>query len=350
MLDSFLTEKFPLLSYQKMVLPGPQYLISDDPEYIRMPEAVALREKVNPGSVRLYLYNVNGVKEPAKMERKIGVVIRNLGRQPLHLRFLKFSSQKPTTNYFLSGKQGLADYFASKPSDKTITIPVKGSLSLDPGLEKSVVTYDELAHGIYEFAIDQPADLSVVQTAPETSLFEANNRIKEVAPSRHMNAGRGVYGVANYDVRITDTIDLKNGVRQLILADGKLDPWVMGIDGSSGAISKLAGNYGVMYQVKIPWRPQPGYGLALITWNSRAGDNKWCGAMANTMVVSGGKFPAGIIPLPSDRLNTKKSPEAVLVQVFTPEAGKEIQQIELTYSPPGASCLPTPLVLVPVKL
>ena len=58
-LEGLLTDKLPLIEYRKIVVPGPQYIISDDPEYIRIPEAVAAREKVQPGSVRLYVYNVN---------------------------------------------------------------------------------------------------------------------------------------------------------------------------------------------------------------------------------------------------------------------------------------------------
>jgi hypothetical protein len=54
--------------------------------------------------------------------------------------------------------------------------------------------------------------------------------------------------------------------------------------------------------------------------------------------------------LPSDRLITKKAPEAILIQVFSPAANGEEQTIHLTYSPPGASCLPTPLVFIPVDM
>src|SRR5689334_5586604 len=57
-LPGFLTEKIPSIPYQKVVLPGPQYIISDDPEYIRVPEIIALKEAVQPGAVRLYVYNV----------------------------------------------------------------------------------------------------------------------------------------------------------------------------------------------------------------------------------------------------------------------------------------------------
>jgi hypothetical protein len=60
-----------------------------------------------------------------------------------------------------------------------------------------------------------------------------------------------------------------------------------------------------MYTMEIKWKSSNGKGLALMTWNARAGDNKWCGGMANTMIVSDGKFKEGIIELPSDRLNTK---------------------------------------------
>ncbi|MNL58759.1 hypothetical protein D3C87_1824240 [compost metagenome] len=72
--------------------------------------------------------------------------------------------------------------------------------------------------------------------------------------------------------------------------------------------------------------------------------------MAATMIVSKGKFKEGIIQLPNDRLVTKAAPEAILVQVFPPAKNGEEQTIKLTYSPPGASCLPTPLVFIPVDM
>jgi len=68
------------------------------------------------------------------------------------------------------------------------------------------------------------------------------------------------------------------------------------------------------------------------------------------MVVSIGKFKEGIVQLPADKLITRKSPEAILVQVFPPAANGEEQTIRFTYSPPGASCLPTPLVFIPVDM
>lgn len=349
-LPGMLTEQLPGINYQKIVLPGPQYIISDDPEYIRVPEAIALQEKVTPGSVRLYVYNVNGVKEPAKITTKIVAVIKNTGKAPMHLRMLKFSSQPPTTSYFQAGKQGLADYFAAKEQTTIRTIEPGKILAIDPAHEKAVVKYDELVHGIYEFVIDQPGEISILQTDPKTATATALQRA-QVLPSKTLSgAGRGVFGVSNYDVISSDTIDTKNGIIQMIMADGKNDPWVLGREGTTGRVATLAGNYGVMYNVELKWKSTDGRGLALVTWNSRSDNNQWCGGMANTMVVSKGKFKEGIIQLPADKLITRKSPEAILIQVFPPASNGEEQTIRFTYSPPGASCLPTPLIFIPVNI
>jgi len=61
-LDGFLEPNFKKIPYKQTIVPSPQFIISDDPEYIRVPEAIAMQEEVQPGAVRLYVYNVNGVK------------------------------------------------------------------------------------------------------------------------------------------------------------------------------------------------------------------------------------------------------------------------------------------------
>src|SRR5690606_5715263 len=88
-LAGFLRTDFPKINFSKTVLPGPQFIISDDPEYIRIPEAIAMQEDVVPGAVRLYVYNVNGVKEPTKIKRKITALIKNTGKEVMLLRMLK---------------------------------------------------------------------------------------------------------------------------------------------------------------------------------------------------------------------------------------------------------------------
>jgi hypothetical protein len=348
-LGGFLTEKIPSIEYLKVVIPGPQFLISDDPEYIRVPEAAALKEAVQPGAVRLYVYNVNGIKTPEKIGRKITAVIKNTGTSTMSIRMLKYSSQKPSTNYFQIGKQGLADYFASKPENKVRKVKPGKAIAIDEKMEKNILKYDELAHGFYEFVIDQPAEITVIQTDPKTPGPKALERITAVHPSSHTNAGRGLFGTSNYLIMTKDTFDTRNEPAAIVVADGDKDPWIVGKETGIN-LSKNAGNYGVMYTIEMKWKSTNNKGLALVTWNSRSADNKWCGGMANTMVVSDGKFKEGIIKLPSDRLHTKGAPEAILIQVFPPAKNGEVQTIKMTYSPPGASCLPTPLIFIPIDM
>jgi len=349
-LQGFLSESIPSINYKKIILPGPQFLISDDPEYIKTPEGAVLKEMVQPGAVRLYIYNVNGVKQPEKMARKITAVIKNTGTGKMCIRMLRYSSQKPSTNYYQIGKQGLADYFASVPENKARIVKPGESIAIDEKLEKNIVQYNELVHGFYEFVIDQPAEITILQTAPEVNGTEALKRITKVESSSHTNAGRGLFGVSNYKVIADTVMDTKNTAMAIVVADGEKDPWVVGIDGSRGVQAELSGNYGVMYQIEIKWKSTNGKGLALVTWNSRSGNSLWCGGMATSMIVSKGKFKEGIIQLPSDKLITTASPEAVVAQIFLPDGTGKEQTIRLTFSPPGASCLPVPLIFVPVEI
>lgn len=348
-LPEFISQNFTKIPFKKVVLPGPQFIISDDPEYIRLPEAIALKETVQPGSVRLYVYNVNAVKEPEKMLRKITAVIKNTGESTLHLRMLKYSSQKPSGNYFLVGKQGLHDFFSSKEVQKIIKIKPSKTAAIDEQLEKNVVAFDELSHGIYEFVIDQPAEIAVLQTSPSQSGPDAYENITNIIPYSHKNAGRGLFGVSNYWIGSDKVLKTDEATSQLIIADGIDDPWVLGKEGVSGMEAKLAGNYGVMYNVELNWESTNGKGLALITWNARA-DNKWCSGMANSILVKPDANTQEIINVPNNQLNTKAAPEAVLVYIFKPDINKKVQTLNFTYSPPGASCLPTPLIFVPIDL
>ncbi len=340
----------PRMPYQTTILPSPQYLISDDPEYIRVPEAVALREQVEPGDVRLYVYNVNGLEDP-EMPTRISPVIENNGDEPMTVTFRNYSFQGPTTNYYHAGKNGLRDFWAREYLPEPFVVSVGGSAPLDERSEASVANYNDLVHGFYEFTIDQPATVSVVQTDPETPSTVANARIAEPLPTRsHSGAGRGKFSGSNIAVKTPSgyVMDSAHGPVQLVIADGDSDPWVTGTESTlPDAEAVLKGNYGVMYDIEIPYTSSDGRGLALVTWNYRFNPEAWCGGMAACVVVNDGIHSGGIVLVPDDQLLTKSAPECVLIQTF-PAAKSGI--VRLTYSPPGASCLPTPLVFVPVIL
>lgn len=348
-LPSFALDGHAMIEYEITARDSPQFLISDDPEYMRVPEAVAMQETVEPGAVRLYVYNVNGVKDP-QMDRKISVVIENLGANPLELRFLNRALPKPSGNYFEIGKSGLEGFLTSKPEASVRTIPVGGAEPLDSEMEGFIVKYDDLVHGFYEFEVSERARISVVQTDPGTPSPVALRRIDGVLPTKSKSgAGRGKFLTNNYDVRLKEgtVLDSAKGPQQLIVADGEIDPWVTGTESTTTTTAVLKGNYGVMYDIELERRSSDGRGLALVMWNARFG-SQWCGGMAASLLVSEGLFEGGVVRVPSDRLITKSAPEVVVVQIFPPLPPDESDTIRITYSPPGASCLPTPLLFVPV--
>ena len=78
-------------------------------------------------------------------------------------------------------------------------------------------------------------------------------------------------------------------------------------------------------------------------------DKGYCPGAAAVVALRAGDGKEQVIPLPKEQVKFHQYPQAVVIQTFAPpEAGKD-ETIELTYSPPGASCLPTPFLLVPYK-
>jgi hypothetical protein len=219
-------------------------------------------------------------------------------------------------------------------------VPPRSRVVIDPAMDKVAVKKDELAHGFYELEIDQPGRISVLQRNVDQDSTKAVDELPKL-PFESKNAGRGSFAVSNYDV-VTPVVDTAGGPVQILVADGERDPWVKGKDGISGADVKLSGNYGVMYRMKIRWKSTDGRGVALVMANPRF-DNKWCSALAAAVVVDG-----KVVALPATQTNFKVLPEAAVIGVWKAAEGGKEQVIELVYSPPGASCLPTPIVLIPV--
>jgi len=326
-----------------------QYIFSDDPEYLRVPECAAVREKVKPGIFRLYLYHVNAIRDNT---RKITAVIKNLGEKPLRMRFLKYASQGPSVNYNQVGKMGLFQYFNSQTQKGYSEIPVGGSIPIDNNLEVAKVNFDELVHGFYDIEIDQPALITVLQTNPETPGTVASERIKDVQPPRQkMGAGRGLYHTGGFKVTNLpgEMIDTAKGAVQLIVADGKRDLWIKGWDTSTSSTCKLGGNYGVIYDIDLKWRSSDGRGLAVVMWNMLS-RSRYCTGMTAAVVVNEGKFPGGVIQVPTGQGIIQDLPEAALVQIYPEMPAGEVGSIHITYSPPGASCLPVPIVFIPIRL
>lgn len=330
---------------------APQFLLSDKPEYFRTGDGISMQEDVQPGLVRLYLYHV---PEPTGAKKTISAVIENLGDAPMNLAFLRYSSPKPSGDYHRLAREAMSGFLAKSAAPEAFarrTLAPKQRAVIDPRIDGTPVTRDMLVHVFHELRIDQPARITVFQRDPAADslrVIDTLPRLPRVLPGvQASGAGRGLFSRSEVEVVGERAIDTNAGPQLLLVADGKVDPWIEGrdsIDPSSPIQNK--GNYGVLYRFKLKYRGDKG--LAVLMCGNRV-DNKWCKYTAAVIEVNRGAHAGGIVALPADAPRFANLPEAVVMQTYAAPARGASGEIEFTYSPPGACCLPTPILLVPTE-
>lgn len=354
-LDAFFAShtNLPVVPLRITATAGPQFLFSDKPEYLVSGNGIALREDVKPGDVRLYLYHV---PTPGSAPKTITAVIENLGSSELNVNFLRRAFPKPGGDYHGIGKAGLTGFFNGQPPKiSRLTIAARARAVLDPELDATVVTRNQLVHGFYEFTINQPARVIVFQRDPEQNslaVIDALPLLPQTLPEKPggNGAGRGLFPICNFAVTNAPefVLDSKHGPGQIMVADPKRETWIEGRDSIDGKPSRNVGNYGVVYRIRLARASGDGRGLALLMCK-KPSFSQWCGGQSGAVKVSRGVWPAGVVPIPAGASNFGKPGEAVLLQKFPPLPAGTTGVIEIEYSPPGASCIPTPMLLVPYE-
>lgn len=348
-LEELNARQVPLLDTRLTAEPGPQLVFSDMPEYFRTGDGVAMEEKVQAGMVRLYTYHV---PEPSENPKVITALIENLGEAPMKLRFHRYSFPKPSGDYHRIGKTGLMEFFEAKPVLPARTVAPGELIAIDPRMDSTIVSRDQLVHGFHEFEIDQPARILTLQRDPEADNREMADglpRLPRILPgNRPSGAGRGLFPVSNLLVTLAggQPLDTADGARQLVVADGRRDPWVIGTDSIAEEAIENKGNYGVMYRIRVTRTSSDGRSLAVLMHNLYA-ENEFCRHQASAAVISPGEYPGGTVPIPAEQVSFGGPGENVLLQTFAPLPEGESETIEIVVSPPGASCLPTPIFFVP---
>ncbi len=329
---------------------GTQFLFSDKPEYFPK-DGIALREKVNPGIVRLYVYHV---PEPVEAGKVITTAIENLGTQDLKIKMLRRGFPRPGGDYHRVAKDALTAFLTSRPEESSRSITPGGALIIDPEMDKIVARKDQLVHGFYEFTLDGPARVTVFQRDPSADSLAALKTLEPLAARRAghegaSGAGRGLFLSPDYEVKpAMQPVDTAAGAMQIVIADGKRDPWMRGHDGIENRAALNAGNYGAIYRIRFTRTSSDGCKLALL-FTKLDVVNQWCGAVAAAVTLKRGNQPEELIAVPADKVALQKKGEVSVLAVFPPLPAGETEDIELVYSPPGAACLPTPLLLVPFK-
>jgi hypothetical protein len=322
----------------------PQFLLSDQPEYFRNGNGIAMQETVEAGVVRLYVYHVPVLKDGKP--KKIVAVIDNLGAEPLKLTTHARALAPIGGDYHKMAKgvmRTIVSDATTQPSEPRV---IEKRANLDEAMSKPVSKEEMLVHGYYELHLSQPARISVAQLDADDSIdvIDRLERLPRVLPGWHNSgAGRGLFRESVFEVTTKEgaSYDARTGVAVMTVADGKSDRWMAGTDGidpSTPIVNK--GNYGAVYRFDIAIAPSD-KPIAVLMVNPY-GASQWCKVAAAAVRTS-----EGVLDVPSGKVRFNALPDAVLLQTIAPSTSP--RRWTMTYTPPGASCLPTPILLVPME-
>ena len=346
----------PMKRVNDLKAPDTQFLLSDMPEYFRTGDGIALQERVRPGIIRLYTYHVPTPDDPVK---KISAVIENRGNDVLKFKFRRYAFPKPGGYYQVIALNAMRDFLSFNNPYPEVRMLMPGErMVVDPNMDQVVTRKDMLVHGWYEFEIDQPAEVTVFQTDVKDDSLTIIDRLpkhpRKLKGWHHSGSGRGTFLNSNFVSTPANkdyVYDTAEGVKEVIVADGKFDRWIKGYDQIQRVEGENRGHYGTLYKVRLKWKSTDGRGLAVVVVNKHL-NSKWCGDVGLAAGVTKGDFPGGVVSAPTEegRKTFKRYPEAVILQRLTPDPNKEVQEVEVLFTPPGASCLPVPIELIPFEL
>lgn len=305
---------------------GGTLLLSDSPE-IAPAEGILYQDSVQ-GAARLFFHHVNGTKT----NKKVVVVLENEGSEAAEVVVHRYGFSGPSFDYLRVGKEAQTNYL--KGSELyTVAVPAKGYALLDASLDKLVVKPDMLVNGIYDFMAGSRVKVTVM-LLPTRAHAGLAARTMPVLPTDNEKL-RGTFpGMDKIVLPLKLYNPAEDGAVAITLADNKLDPYVVGVDATTGQPALNYGNYGIVYRMFFPGKS----GEVSYAMNPRGG--LYAGSL-------GVRYRYNVLPpvlTPSDTLVMGEGTVTSLSAVGTFQAD---QSLWLTFSPPGASNLPVRLVLHP---
>jgi hypothetical protein len=268
----------------------------------------------------------------------------------LTARFTHYALARPGTDYAVMGVEGLMQYFTGQGLPPPFSVAPLGRIVLDQKLDETVAADPTLVHALYEFDLDGPARVCVLQRNPNQSSTQMAGELPPLPRTDHSGAGRGLFPNADFAVTNADgsVIDTTQGVQRLVLADGASDRWVLGTDALSDYRTVTnKGSYGVMYHISLAYTSSDGRSLAILIGAPGGRRGSESRPMA-AVKISGGIWPGGWVALSTGEPIRRRGAAAV-IQVLPPPSRGTTNVLEMIYSPPGGSSLPTPVFFAPFR-
>ncbi|RTR25934.1 copper amine oxidase N-terminal domain-containing protein [Deinococcus radiophilus] len=211
-------------------------LFSDSPEKPQQ-SGVLYQDQVS-GEARLLGYHVNDLGRPARMY----IMIRNLESRPVSVALNRQGETAPSRIEGILGQVTLMDYFSS---------PARSTVNLAPGQVSALYASPTLnpGHGVSILQDLQSSGRVVVSFVMAEASLPMNDATLRSLPylpldGRHQ---RGTFQGADRPM----TAQLGQLPARVVIGDGQHDPVLTGRDTVTGAGQRLAGNYGVLYDMEF---------------------------------------------------------------------------------------------------
>lgn len=296
---------------------------SNSPETVYQ-EGIVYRE-IGNASTRFMIHHLNATGKNMKMY----VVATNINTMTARLTTEYTGLGGPINIPTATGKAAVQRYLESMQSAdafKTISLAPGESRIILQDLSAQTMKNQQVLSMFADLYSDSPIRYDVIM------IDEAKDPIQKL-PYLKLHPADGIHNRGTYpdSTRIIESYDLVgNTPTRLAIGDKTNDPNLEGYDGINGSYQSNAGNFGVLYKIKLH-RVAPN---TLITLNPRGG--KYMGAM----MVNG-----NIIQTPNTSGGAVSAPNEAAVLYRT---GNYEQTVEILFTAAPGSSLPINILLQPL--
>jgi PKD repeat protein len=257
------------------VTSGPRLLIrANSPE--RVFQDGVVYQEVGTGSQRILAHYVNETGRNVKMY----VVATNNNMLPATINVEASGFGGPSPFATAAGKLGTKRYLESliDGSKRSTTVLNPGeSRVILPDLSAIKMKPDEIISLLSDLNSDQPVQYTVIMVEESADPLVAFQTLPKLDKDGIHN--RGTYMDADRTIEYTEEAGRK--AQRIVIGDNNIDPNLTGTDGIDGSAASNAGNFGVLYKIRLA-NVAP---YSLITFNPRGG--LYSGyAMVNNQIIA----------------------------------------------------------------
>ncbi|AZK45797.1 copper amine oxidase N-terminal domain-containing protein [Paenibacillus lentus] len=224
-------------------------------------EGVLYRDTIT-GLTRFMTHHVNKTNEKGK----VYIIAKNINEIPANLEIITTGMAGPDVYAEITGTKSVARYFENYQNDSK-----KKTISLEPGeskiifedMHKIAMKPEETISFLGDLYSDSPIEYTSVFVKDGQDPLEVVDTLPVLDPIQSVM--RGTFTDSTRIFEHYNTIGGNKNYR-LSLTDNAADPFQIGVDTPLEISSVNAGNYGVIYKLKLRVAPR-----TLITFNPRGG-------------------------------------------------------------------------------